>query len=87
MVPSRIVTLCDQWHNLDDWACTCSLRSPQSVDTNLSIKTWVDLLNPSKEPFGWLRYLSTYTHDVTYFKIRRRVTPFGKLLEVGQILL
>ena len=87
MIPSGVVTLCDQWHYLDEWACAGFLWGPQSDDTNLSVRTWVDLLDLSEGPFGWLRYLSSYTHDVTYFNVRRCLTPFGKLLEGGQILL
>ena len=66
MTSSGIVTLCDQWHNLDDWACVRSFRGPQRDDMNLSVRTWVDVLDPSEGPFGRLRYLSSYTHNVTY---------------------
>ena len=83
MVPSGIITLCDKCHNLDDWTHICSFWGPQSDDTNLSFKTWVDLLDPSEGPFGWLQYLSPYTHDVTYFNVRRRLTPLDELLEAG----
>ena len=87
MVPSRIVILYNQRHILDNWACVHSFWVPQSDDTNLSVRTWVDLLNSSEGPLGWFWYFSPYTHNVTYFNVRRWVTPFGKLLEVDQILL
>ena len=64
MIRSEIVPLCKQRHNLDDWVCIRSLWGPQSDDKNLSVRTWVDLLDPSEGPFGRLRYFSPYTHNV-----------------------
>ena len=70
-VPSLgIVTLCNQLHNFDDWACVCSLWGTQSDDSNLSSGPgWICSIRAR----GHLAGGNTFplnTHDVAYISAK-----------------